>query len=158
MSDYTNIFWSLRVKKISHISDSVPPSLTESMKFSNINLDSLHFEIGDGMSRVAADVLSTIPPTNIAVIGLDIWHDVIYDNAEREHLKRLVKALQTRGFGQLCKIRVRLEFQFGGIPFEPTVRKFRNIFPEKLLSVENLPYERRYSVRDVIDDCHWSLS
>lgn len=122
------------------------------------NLDSLHFEIsGYGMSRAVADLLSTIPPKKVALIGLDMRHGLIYNAVEREHLERLAEALKTRGFIKLRRIRVRLEFQFGGFPFEPTVWMLRGIFSEKLLSVEILPHERRYSVRSVMDDSYYRI-
>lgn len=110
------------------------------------------------MSQAAADFLSIIPPKEIRLIGLDIRYGLLCNVVEMEHLERLAEKLKNRDkFGKLHGIHVRLEFQFGGFPFEPAAQALRGIFQEKLLSVESLPYERRDSVRDVTDDSYRSF-
>lgn len=155
VSDHTDVFWPLRVQNHFWILDGVVPPL-KSMKLSGINLDSLHFEIsGNGMSQAVADFLSIIPSKNIRFIGLDIRYRLLCDVVEMEHLERLAEKLKNRDkFVKLHGIHARLEFQFGGFPFEPAAQALRGIFREKLLSVESLPHERRCGVRDVTDDSY----
>lgn len=128
------------------------------MKLGSISLNSLHFEITTSdMSQAVAEIISTIPPKNIVFIGLDMPYGLIYGESNTRNLRCLAKVLENRGFGKLRGIHVRLEFASRGFRFEPTVQALRDVFPEKFLSVESLPRERRYLVRDVTDDCYQSL-
>jgi hypothetical protein len=109
------------------------------------------------MAQIAADILSAVQPRDVAVLGLDTTHALVRDAIELEDFKRLARTLKTRGFKKLRKIRVRLDYHKPKYDSRETFQILRGIFPKKLLTVENLPYERRHVVRDVTDDCYWSV-
>lgn len=128
------------------------------LRLGSSELNSLHFEIdGHLVSQTVANALSTIPPQNIVSIGLDIWFGIFFNPIDMEHLERLAKTLQTRGFVKLRRIHVRLASRSsGGI----WVTKLRQVFPAKLLSVESLPEDgilRYHASRSLTDDSYQSL-
>lgn len=85
------------------------------------------------------------------IIGLDVvGYQLVRGADDVKNLERLARALETGGFTALRQIYVRIEPPDG---FEEAARTIRGIFPENLLTVDNVPSEGNYTVWDMVEDC-----
>lgn len=110
------------------------------------------------MSRVVADMFSTLSTNHIATVGFDTKEGLLRDHVEVQHMQRLDTILASHTFPKLSRILVRLDYipdsKFSLYDSSNIIyHAFRLGRARGIVEVEQLPYERRALIWDLFDDC-----
>lgn len=126
----------------------------------NQELETIHLDLGQrGTAAIAASILSSVSSTKVSRIGFDVRVQLLCDSVEHKGYVQIGAVLASVPFSCLKNILFRLEY-------EPPFRYLRaeslaaisSAFTvdriAKLTNLEELPYERRDTVRRITDDCY----
>jgi hypothetical protein len=107
------------------------------------------------MSRFVVGTLSKVQSDKFTTLGFDLRGGLVCNIDELDGLKALSVRLNLPPFDrQLTKILVRCEpHTRRGLAYGLQARMVcETLFQERILEIEDLPYERRSEVRDITDD------